>query len=165
MTPPWCAAVCLCVFADVLAAALVPEGYSCFFRAKQPSPALKFGFPADGIALFYRHSRFSCNPAPEGGGHAQCIRPCHVSTVECWQQAYITANTATDLHQAPAERSYSLPHSGRFRAYVCALTCHMYDMCFIECLVLLLKRAAVGVLRAQVTALRVWMGSQHRRAL
>jgi nocturnin len=50
---------------DVLAAALVPEGYSCFFRAKKPSPATKFGFPADGIALFYRHSRFSCSPAPE----------------------------------------------------------------------------------------------------
>jgi hypothetical protein len=52
--------------ADTLAAALVPEGYSCFFRAKKPSPALKFGFPADGIALFYRHSRFSASPAPSG---------------------------------------------------------------------------------------------------
>ncbi|WIA31940.1 hypothetical protein OEZ86_002799 [Tetradesmus obliquus] len=51
---------------DTLAAALVPEGYSCFFRAKKPSPALKFGFPADGIALFYRHSRFSASPAPSG---------------------------------------------------------------------------------------------------
>ncbi|WIA11808.1 hypothetical protein OEZ85_011900 [Tetradesmus obliquus] len=51
---------------DTLAAALVPEGYSCFFRAKKPSPALKFGFPADGIALFYRHSRFSTSPAPSG---------------------------------------------------------------------------------------------------
>jgi hypothetical protein len=52
--------------ADTLAAALVPEGYSCFFRAKKPSPALKFGFPADGIALFYRHSRFNASPAPSG---------------------------------------------------------------------------------------------------
>eukprot|EP00775_Hariotina_reticulata_P003332 gene3332-3609_t len=51
---------------DALAAALIPEGYSAFFRAKQPSPALKFGFPADGIALFYRHSRFSCFPEPAG---------------------------------------------------------------------------------------------------
>eukprot|EP00878_Enallax_costatus_P027094 GHUV01029138.1.p1 GENE.GHUV01029138.1~~GHUV01029138.1.p1 ORF type:complete len:304 (+),score=44.01 GHUV01029138.1:593-1504(+) len=51
---------------DTLATTLVPEGYSCFFRAKKPSPALKFGFPADGIALFYRHSRFSCSPAPAG---------------------------------------------------------------------------------------------------
>ncbi|KAF6265890.1 Endonuclease/exonuclease/phosphatase [Scenedesmus sp. NREL 46B-D3] len=42
------------------------KGYSCFFRAKKPSPALKFGFPADGIALFYRHSRFSASPAPSG---------------------------------------------------------------------------------------------------
>jgi hypothetical protein len=62
--PVFCGATLPC--ADVLAAALVPEGYSCFFRAKKPSPATKFGFPADGIALFYRHSRFSCSPAPEG---------------------------------------------------------------------------------------------------
>ena len=63
---------CVLCPADVLAQALVPEGYSCFFRAKKPSPATKFGFPADGIALFYRHSRFSCSPAPAGMGMPLC---------------------------------------------------------------------------------------------
>lgn len=68
--------------ADVLAAALVPEGYSCFFRAKKPSPATKFGFPADGIALFYRHSRFSCSPAPEGAQAGCQARHSHLLGAE-----------------------------------------------------------------------------------
>lgn len=69
--------------ADALAAALVPEGYSCFFRAKTPSPATKFGFPADGIALFYRHARFSC--AHEPAGVSQLL--CHLLPSRVWQKA------------------------------------------------------------------------------
>lgn len=78
----------LCGRADALAAALMPEGYSCFFRAKQPSPAQKFGFPADGIALFYRHARFGCSLAPTGvtpwhaaAAHTLCAFMCALMRV------------------------------------------------------------------------------------
>lgn len=91
------------VATDVLAAALVPEGYSCFFRAKKPSPATKFGFPADGIALFYRHKRFSCSPAPEGAQAGCQARHSHLLGAELvgvpalQQQGYAVAWIVTVL--------------------------------------------------------------------
>ena len=51
-------------------------------------PALKFGFPADGIALFYRHGRFACSPAPTGV--CACVwRGSHPLLV--WQQEAVSA--------------------------------------------------------------------------
>jgi hypothetical protein len=129
---------------DVLAAALVPEGYSCFFRAKQPSPAMKFGFPADGIALFYRHSRFSCNPAPTGARVVAAQQPRMVGRrcVACSVVARTRSSARRGADGRPACRTacrrHTLTHT-LARARACA--------------------------RAQGTALRPPTGSLRRRAL
>jgi hypothetical protein len=144
-TPAVCSVACVPVTraTDVLAAALVPEGYSCFFRAKKPSPATKFGFPADGIALFYRHSRFSCSPAPEGAqaGSGQTQPPAggRVGREGCCRHC-----------------------SGK---YVC--TCRLYhrscDLDSYRCCALLCGAAVLPAV--QHTALNPLTATQQRRAL
>lgn len=57
-------------------------GYEGAFREKHASPALKYEFPPDGMAVFYRSGRFTCSAgavegelragqlaSEEGGGH------------------------------------------------------------------------------------------------
>ena len=41
-------------------------GYDSYFLPKQKSPAVKYGAPSDGCAIFYRTSKFELKDIPLG---------------------------------------------------------------------------------------------------
>ena len=44
--------------------AMKEAGYTSFFLPKQNSPAVKYGAPSDGCAIFYRTSKFELRQSP-----------------------------------------------------------------------------------------------------
>lgn len=42
------------------------KGYESYFYPKPESPATKYGFPADGSAVFYKNERFELMNPPQG---------------------------------------------------------------------------------------------------
>lgn len=50
-----------CTTAEDLRKALKELGYDGAFREKRASPALKYEYPPDGMAVFYRRDRFACD--------------------------------------------------------------------------------------------------------
>ena len=55
-----------CVSDDFLQPELEARGYRGAFLAKCSSPAMDYGFGADGCALFYRQDRFQAVSPAEG---------------------------------------------------------------------------------------------------